>query len=77
MNRGRFRRVLPNLQDAKVEFVKAEPLKNKADTWVVTVSINGWPHDLRMHVQDELGAMKNVFAMQRGEKPYDVFEISK
>lgn len=77
MNRGRVRKVLPVLKDARVEFVKAEPNKRVVGMWVVTVAINGWPFDLGMWAKDELDIMKNVFAMQRGEVPHNVFDISK
>lgn len=77
MNRGRRMAFLPNLEGAAVQFVKAEPHKRTAGMLVVTITINGWPHDFGMWAKDELDAMKNVFAMQRGEKPMNVFDISQ
>lgn len=77
MNRGRRRKTLPDLANAHtVEFVAAHKT-GRGTSWFVTLNINGWPHTIQMWGQDELDIMKQVFAMQRGEQPENVFDISR
>ena len=76
MNRGRVRKTRPSLVGKKVEFVECKPTKNPMK-WVVTLYIDGWPHDVGMWAKDELDVMKQVFEMQRGESPVNAFDISK
>lgn len=75
MNRGRRRKAIPGLQNANVEFVKAEP--EPSGKWRVTINVNGWPYSLRMDAKDELDAMRIVYAMQRGEISHFVSDISQ
>lgn len=75
MNRGRTRRTLPDLTNAKVEFVECR--KRSEMKWVATLYINGWPHDIGFWAKDELDVMKQVFAMQRGEQPDNAFDRSQ
>lgn len=77
MNRGRRKRTLPDLTKAKVEFVEARQTTRDSGKWVVCLNINGWPYDLAMWGKDELDVMKQVFALQRGEQPENVFDQSK
>lgn len=79
MNRGRRRKTLPDFRDSKVEFVKATQVKQSYDPtkWVVTVNVNGWPHDIGMWAKDELDIMKQVFEWQRGNPPQNAFEVSR
>lgn len=74
-NRGRWRKTLPTLHGMKVEFVSMQIIGKKR--WRVTLNINGWPHDMAMYAQDEIDVMKQLFAMQRGEKQPHVFDVSK
>lgn len=77
MNRGRRRKTLPDLAGAQtVEFVEARKAKMN-NTWNVTLKINGWPHTIRMWAEDELDVMKQVFAIQRGEKNTTAFDASR
>lgn len=79
MNRGRRRRTLPDLTNATVEFVAVmQPNKDRdPTTWVATFRINGWPHNIHFWAKDELDVMKQVYALQRGEKPENVFDVSR
>ena len=78
MNRGRRRKTRPALKDKRVEFVSCRAFKDKdLMQWVVTLNIDGWPHDIRMWAKDELDVMKQVFEMQRGNTPDNAFDISK
>lgn len=76
MNRGRRRRTLPNFVGASVEFVKAQRSSARQDRWIVTLNVNGWPHDIGMWAKDELDIMKQVFEFQRGDTPENVFDLS-
>jgi len=78
MNRGRQRKVLPDLKDKSkhVEFASCAPTKDP-HVWVATVKINGWPHDIRMWAKDELDVMKKALEMQRGKQPANAFDVSK
>lgn len=76
MNRGRRRNALPNFVGASVEFVKAQPSKASDGRWIVTLNVNGWPHDIGMWAKDELDIMKQVFEFQRGDTPENVFDLS-
>jgi hypothetical protein len=76
MNRGRRHGALPNLVGASVEFVKAQPSKASDGRWIVTLNVNGWPHDITMWAKDELDIMKQVFELQRGATFDDMFDIS-
>jgi hypothetical protein len=76
MNRGRRLRMTPDLVGASVEFVTAQPTKASAGRWIVTLNVNGWPHDITMWAKDELDVMKQVFEMQRGNVPVNVFDVS-
>lgn len=77
MNRGRRRKTLPDLTTATVEFVRAAQNRRDPMKWIVTLTINGWPHDLDMWAKDELDVMKQVFEMQRGNPPENAFDISR
>jgi hypothetical protein len=76
MNRGRQRKVLPDLTDKRVEFVSCTPTKDP-HRWIATLNVNGWPHDIRMWAKDELDVMKKVLEMRRGEHVVNAFDISK
>jgi hypothetical protein len=76
MNRGRRLKTLPDLVSSSVEFVTAQPAKASAGRWIVTLNVNGWPHDITMWAKDELDIMKQVFELQRGTPPVDVFDVS-
>jgi hypothetical protein len=76
MNRGRRHGALPNLVGASVELVTAQPSKASEGRWIVTLNVNGWPHDITMWAKDELDIMKQVFEFQRGETPKSVFDVS-
>jgi hypothetical protein len=76
MNRGRRRNALPNLVGASVEFVTAQPSRASDGRWIVTLSVNGWPHDITMWAKDELDIMKQVFELQRGATFDDMFDVS-
>jgi len=76
-NRGRRRRTLPPLVGAEVEFVEAKQNGRDMNKWVVTIKINGWPHDIGMWAKDELDVMKQIFEWRRGNPPSNVFDISR
>ena len=76
MNRGRRRKTRPALKDKRVEFVSCQATKDPMK-WVVTLNIDGWPHDIGMWAKDELDVMKQVFEMQRGNIPDNAFDISQ
>jgi hypothetical protein len=77
MNRGRRRNTLPDLVGASVEFIKAQPAKaSGTGRWLVTLNVNGWPHDITMWAKDELDVMKQVFELQRGVVFNDMFDVS-
>jgi hypothetical protein len=75
-NRGRRRKTLPPFRDAKVEFISAVQSKRDLMKWVVTLKVNGWPHDVGMWAKDELDIMKQVYEMQRGTPVTSAFDIS-
>jgi len=77
MNRGRRRFVPPSFVGASVEFVTAQPSTASDNRWIVTLNVNGWPHDITMWAKDELDIMKQVFEFQRGETPENVFDVSE
>ena len=76
MNRGRRRKTRPALKDKRVEFVSCQATKDPMK-WVVSLKVNGWPHDIGMWAKDELDVMKQVFEMQRGNIPDNAFDISQ
>lgn len=76
-NRGRRRKTLPDLTEAKVEFVSTKQHSQYPTRWVVCLSVNGWPHDVGVFAKDELDVMKQVFEMQRGKIPPNAFDISR
>ena len=75
MNRGRKRRTLPDLTGASVEFVECK--QRSRMKWIVTIKVNGWPHDIGMWAKDELDVMKQVFEMKRGRIPENAFDRSQ
>jgi len=76
-NRGRRKKTLPDLTKAKVEFVSTKQHPLYPNRWMVTLYVNGWPHDIGVFAKDELDVMKQVLEMQRGRIPSDAFDISK
>lgn len=76
LNRGRRRKTRPTLKGKHVEFSECKATKDPMK-WVVTLYIDGWPHDIAMWAKDELDVMKQVFEMQRGEIPDNSFDISE
>lgn len=67
MNRSKRRNLTPppTLRDKKVELVEMKRTKDLM-VWVVTLCINGWPHDIKMWGRDELDIFKQVKELQRG-----------
>lgn len=75
-NRGRRRKTLPNLIGATVVFQSAKQNPRDPMKWIVTIAVNGWPHDIGMWAKDELDIMKQVYEMQRGRLPDNAFDVS-
>lgn len=68
MNRNRRRNLLPppSLLGKKVELEQMKRTPRDPLVWVVTLRINGWPHDVKMWAKDELDVFKQVKELQRG-----------
>lgn len=76
-NKGRRRKTLPSLTDSTVEFVKAVQNPHDSMKWIVTLMVNGWPHDIGMWAKDELDIMKQVYEWKRGNPPTMAFDVSR
>lgn len=77
-NKGRRRKTLPDLVGKKVELVEIfQRNKNDPERWFATLKVNGWPHDIGFWAKDELDVMKQVYELQRGERPENAFDVSK
>jgi hypothetical protein len=69
MNRNRRRQNFlppPSLTGKKVELASMKQTPRDPMVWVVTLWINGWPHDIKMWAKDELDVFKQVKELQRG-----------
>lgn len=71
MNRNRRRNLTPppTLRGKKVELAEMKRTKDPM-VWIVTLWINGWPHDIKMWAKDELDVFKQVKELQRGVTNY-------
>ena len=67
MNRNRRRNLTPppTLRGKKVELAEMKRTKDPM-VWIVTLWINGWPHDIKMWAKDEIDVFKQVKELQRG-----------
>ena len=68
MNRNRRRNLTPppTLRGKQVEFAEMRRTPKDPMVWIVTLWINGWPHDIKMWAKDELDVFKQVKELQRG-----------
>jgi hypothetical protein len=68
MNRNRRRNLTPppSLRGKKVELDVMKRSPKDPMVWVVTLYINGWPHDVKMWAKDELDVFKQIKELQRG-----------
>jgi len=69
MNRDRRRQNFlppPVLGGKKVELAEMKQSPKHPLVWVVTLNINGWPHDIKMWAKDEIDVFKQVKELQRG-----------
>jgi hypothetical protein len=68
MNRNRRRNLTPppTLRGKKIELDVMKRSPKDPMVWVVTLWINGWPHDIKMWAKDELDVFKQVKELQRG-----------
>ena len=68
MNRGRRKNLLPPpvLLGKKIELEEIKQSPRDPLVWVVTLRINGWPHDVKLWAKDELDIFKQVKELQRG-----------
>jgi hypothetical protein len=68
MNRNRRRNLTPppSLRGKKVELDVMKRSPKDPMVWVVTLWINGWPHDVKMWAKDELDVFKQIKELQRG-----------
>ena len=68
MIRSRQDRFLPppSLRDKKVELSEMQRSPKDPLVWIVTLKINGWPHDIRLWAKDEIDVIKQVKEQQRG-----------
>jgi len=69
MNRDRRRQNFlppPVLGGKKVELAEMKQSPKDPLVWVVTLNINGWPHDIKMWAKDEIDVFKQVKELQRG-----------
>lgn len=71
MNRNRRRNLTPppSLRGKKVELAEMKRTKDPM-VWIVTLWINGWPHDIKMWAKDEIDVFKQVKELQRGVTNY-------
>ncbi len=71
MNRNRRRNLTPppSLRGKKVELAEMKRTKDPM-VWIVTLWINGWPHDIKMWAKDEIDIFKQVKELQRGATNY-------
>lgn len=71
MNRSRRRNLTPppTLRGKKVELAEMKRTKDPM-VWIVTLYINGWPHDIKMWAKDEIDVFKQVKELQRGVTNY-------
>jgi hypothetical protein len=68
MNRSRRDRFLPPpaLRGKKIELEEMHRSEKDPLVWIVTLKINGWPHDIRLWAKDEIDVIKQVKTLQRG-----------
>jgi len=56
----------PSLTGKNIELIEMKRSLRDPLVWVVTLNLNGWPHDIKMWAKDELDIFKQVKELQRG-----------